>query len=480
MSTRLTAFIDGRRVGQFARNGAGPIVFTYDEEWRRGARRLELSLSMPKTRRQHIGDVPRNYLWNLLPDSEAVLERWGTKFGVSPRNPMALLAHVGMDTAGAVQLAESDADTLAGPSGNESISAGEIAAHIRQLRADPEAWLIPGHNAGYFSLAGAQSKFALSRSADGLWSVPTGRAASTHILKPGIRGLGRSDLNEHLSLAAAGRLGLDVAHTAIERFEDESVIVVQRYDRIVADDGSVTRLHQEDMAQATGTHPAGKYQNEGGPGIESIIAVIRGARGKDAGSAGRFFEATMFNWAALGTDAHAKNYSLLHSATDGPRLAPLYDVASALPYAGINTRSTNLSMSFGRHYRQYEIEARHVIADAASLGFDTDWAHDRAVDIVGSLADAYSDAAREANLVGEDAVFAGRIVDEAATRTARLRRELVASRPHAKQVSTAVERPSRVGDQPRTPTGRFGRKTSTEPDSGASDGIDDQGRKPSS
>lgn len=112
---------------------------------------------MPKSRRQHTGAAPVNYLWNLLPDSESVLARWATMFGVSPRNPLALLAHVGMDTAGAVQLVATDADILSGPSGTETISVSEIAAHIRQLRTDPEAWLIPGHDAGHFSLAGAQS-----------------------------------------------------------------------------------------------------------------------------------------------------------------------------------------------------------------------------------------------------------------------------------------------------------------------------------
>ena len=463
MSAQLTAYIDGRRVGQFTRDGGGPITFTFDDAWRRSARRLELTLSMPKSRRQHTGAAALNYLWNLLPDSEAVLERWGTKFGVSPRNPMALLAHVGMDTAGAVQLVETDEETLTGPTGNEPITAEEIAAHIRQLRTDPEAWLIPGHDAGYFSLAGAQSKFALARAADGEWSVPTGRAASTHILKPGIRGLERSDLNEHLSLAAASLLGLSSADTAIELFEDESVIVVRRYDRTLAEDGTVTRLHQEDMAQATGTHPVGKYQNEGGPGIEKIVTLIRGARGKDAGSADRFFEATIFNWAALGTDAHAKNYSLLHSANDGPRLAPLYDVATALPYPDINTRSTKLAMSFGRHYRQYEIEARHVIADAVALGFDADWAHDRAVAIVDGLADAYSEAARAANLTGDDAAFAGQIVDEAAVRSARLCRELdtLSTSPAPASTSTAAsaDAPTTSGSgQTRAGNGRFGRK----------------------
>ena len=45
----------------------------------------------------------------------------------------------------------------------------------------------------------------------------------------------------------------------------------------------------------------------------------------------RFADALIWNWIVGGTDAHAKNYSLLLSA-DQVRLAPLYDIASGLPY----------------------------------------------------------------------------------------------------------------------------------------------------
>ncbi|MBD3943313.1 type II toxin-antitoxin system HipA family toxin [Microbacterium sp. NEAU-LLC] len=456
MNARLTAYLDGRRVGWFAQEGGGPISFEFDDDWRSSSGRMELTLSMPKSRRTHNGSEPANYLWNLLPDSEPVLERWGSMFGVSPRNPMALLAHVGLDTAGAIQLSPEDAAVLSGPSGGEPISLQAIAAHIRQLRADPEAWLIPGHDDGYFSLAGAQSKFALARSTAGDWLVPTGRAASTHILKPGIRGLDHSDVNEHLSLSAAANLGLKTAASTVEQFEDETVIVVTRYDRTIADDGIVKRHHQEDMAQAAGVHPVGKYQNQGGPGIEQIVRVIRRAHGKERTSDQRFFEATLFNWAILGTDAHAKNYSLLHDAVEGPRLAPLYDVATALPYPAINVRSAKLAMSFGRHYRQYEIEARHIIADAEALGFDPVWAHDRASAIVDGVADAYSDAAAAIGLTGDDAAFAALIVDHAAERAAKLRREL--------QRATLGSRSddAHATKQPRTKQGRFD-TTSGEP-----------------
>ncbi len=44
-----------------------------------------------------------------------------------------------------------------------------------------------------------------------------------------------------------------------------------------------------------------------------------------------FFDALALNWLLAGTDAHAKNYSLLLSGPDVV-LAPLYDITSVLPY----------------------------------------------------------------------------------------------------------------------------------------------------
>lgn len=421
MSAELTAYLDGRRVGRFVRVGSGDPTFTFDDEWRRSARRQELTLSMPKSRREHRGTSPVNYLWNLLPDNPTVLDRWGARFGVSPRNPMALLAHVGLDAAGAVQLSPEDGPALTAPLGADPISVADIAAHLRALRTDPEAWLLPGDRGGYFSLAGAQSKFTLVRVADGSWSVPTGRGASTHIVKPGAEGLRLSDVNEHLSLVAARNLGLDAVESALETFEDQTAIVVTRYDRSLGPDGTVVRLHQEDLAQAFGISPALKYQSDGGPGIAEIVAMLtsRGPR-RDAES---FFAATIFNWAMLGPDAHSKNYSLLHDDR-GTRLAPLYDIATGVPYPDINTRRTQLAMSFNGHYPNHEIVAGDVISEAQRAGLDPDWARHQAADVVDRLADAYSDAAAATGLTGDSAAFAASIVDGCAERARRLARDL--------------------------------------------------------
>lgn len=426
---RLTAYLNGTRVGWFDQPGGGTISLEYDSAWQQRAGRIELSLSLPKSRRLHTGTAPGNFLWNLLPDNTDVLERWGRQFGVSPRNPMALLANVGLDAAGAVQLvASSDQDDLelSDEGGVEHIDEAGIAARLRTLRKDPSAWIASDYDGGYFSLAGAQSKFTLTLTPAG-WGVPTGRSASTHIVKPGVSGLARGDLNEHLTMRAAHFLGLIVARSRVERFEDQTSIVITRFDRARTADGTVVRLHQEDFAQATGTHPSAKYQNEGGPGIVAIGELMRENLGRLAISdVERFFEATLFNWAVLGTDAHAKNYALTYSRTRSARpvLAPLYDLGSALAYPEINNRRAKLAMSYSGHYRAREIEPRHLVREAAPLGLAEEWVLDRARHLVDGLPEALGRAIEEAKLTGDDALFASMLSDRARERTHELGRQL--------------------------------------------------------
>jgi serine/threonine-protein kinase HipA len=98
----------------------------------------------------------------------------------------------------------------------------------------------------------------------------------------------------------------------------------------------VLRLHQEDMCQALGVRPHSKYQNDGGPSPERIADLLRDHSDKPQQDLDTFTDALLFNWLIGGSDGHAKNYSLLHGAGGHVRLAPLYDLASALPYPSLN------------------------------------------------------------------------------------------------------------------------------------------------
>lgn len=83
-------------------------------------------------------------------------------------------------------------------------------------------------------------------------------------------------------------------------------------------------MHQEDLCQAFGVRPERKYQNEGGPSPAAVVQLLRDRivpLEQAERAVWRFLDALSLNWLIMGTDAHAKNYSLLLS---GPqvRLAP--------------------------------------------------------------------------------------------------------------------------------------------------------------
>ncbi|MDI1325633.1 MAG: HipA domain-containing protein [Brevundimonas sp.] len=78
-------------------------------------------------------------------------------------------------------------------------------------------------------------------------------------------------------------------------------------------------------------------------------------------------DAVLFNRMVVGADAHAKNYSLLLSGEGRVHLAPLYDIASALPYPGLDYQKLKLAMKLGGEYRLGCIGARHVGRMAAEV-----------------------------------------------------------------------------------------------------------------
>lgn len=248
---------------------------------------------------------------------------------------------------------------------------------------------------GQFSLAGAQAKMALHFDPTShRWGVPWGRVPTTHILKPAVQGLDQHDLNEHLCLSAAQLTGLRAAGSQVVSFGDQRAIVVERYDRTYRSDGQILRVHQEDMCQALGLAPTAKYQNEGGPTPERLIALMQHEilpAPTAAEDVLRFVEALVFNWIIAGTDAHAKNYSLLLSGSQ-VRLAPLYDIASALPYEDMYLPKLRMAMRVGREYKLESVCGRHWRRLAEVAGLDADNVVAKAKELIARVPKAFADA----------------------------------------------------------------------------------------
>ena len=134
------------------------------------------------------------------------------------------------------------------------------------------------------------------------------------------------------------------------RFKDEIAIVIERYDRVQARN-VWQRVHQEDTCQALSIQPTRKYQSDGGPGVRDIVDLLKTFSSKAREDIGTFLDAVYYNWLIAGTDAHAKNYALLIASAGQVRLAPLYDIASILPYPDIDIQKARSSMKIGNEYR---------------------------------------------------------------------------------------------------------------------------------
>jgi serine/threonine-protein kinase HipA len=287
-----------------------------------------------------------------------VLDRWAKKFQVSARNVFALISHVGEDCAGAVQFVTPDR-LEAFKSGKDDkvewLDEAAIAKRLRALREDHAAWRLP-RDTGQFSLAGAQPKTALLLQKD-RWGIPSGRIPTTHILKPPPGHFDGHAENEHICLKLARSLGMPVADTKVMRFEKEIAIVIERYDRQFSGN-TIIRVHQEDICQAKGVLPTKKYQNEGGPAPADIVELLRSYSTDRETDLDTFVDTLGFNWLIAGTDAHAKNYSLLLASGPTVRLAPLYDIASILPYDDVDVQKIKLAMKVGGEYKLNQIGLR--------------------------------------------------------------------------------------------------------------------------
>ncbi len=420
----LVVALNGQPVGRVAMDRHGRLRFTYEESWRSFDGAFPLSLSMPLAAAEHGHAVVDAYLAGLLPDREQILDSWARRFQAS-RNPFALLSHVGEDCAGAFQFLRPERlDEIQKQPASLSqvrwLTEDEIGERLKTLRSDPAAWRCES-DTGQFSLGGAQAKTSLLLD-QGRWGVPEGRIPTTHILKPSIPGFDGHEFNEHVCLELARALGLPVADSEVRRFGAETAVVLKRFDRATTSDLAagaaaaaaglaaaaaasaasrepaatarmataaanaaeaaaradslgklaattpILRLHQEDLCQALGVAPRQKYQSEGGPGPREVVDMLRTHSSDPEADVWTFVDALSFNWLIGGTDAHAKNFAILHGGGGRVRLAPLYDLGSILPYDDRVTDRLKLSMKVGGTYRLREVDLREWRRAANELG----------------------------------------------------------------------------------------------------------------
>lgn len=329
MINSLDVYLYEVHVATITRQGDN-LTLRYSPSYVSSDQPVPISVQLPVLAGAASGITTRRFLENLLPDRPDVRTKWARDAKLTSDSAFDLLTVYGADVAGALEFCPAGT-TPRTDSGLTPVTDEAIAARIRQIRADDSDWLEHRRIEEGFSLSGAQGKFALAR-LNGQWFEPSGQHPSTHIFKPGVQALPGSDVTEHITLQIARQFGLKVANTEVGEFDGEHVLIVERFDRSPDGDRYI-RIHQEDLAQATGVSFLNKYERDGGPSYRDIFTMFdRELDPENARTAKkRFAECLVFSWIIGHNDGHTKNYSLSH-VPGATVLSPFYDLNSSLPF----------------------------------------------------------------------------------------------------------------------------------------------------
>lgn len=362
--------LHSRRVGTLCQKG-DYTRFVVNESYMTDPHRPVLGLRFEENLRAPYAAALRLPRWfsNLLP--EGPLREWvADERGVSLDREMELLAQVGHDLPGAIQVLRTD-----GPDDGWEWPEG-AAADKRPGGALGSSSESPWR----FSLAGVALKFSMLARGDRL-TVPTGGEHGDWLVKfPDYR---HPDVprNEFTMMSLAGASGLDVPEVRLLHRDEldglpsrmwpnseQWAYAVRRFDR--TPDEHRSPIHIEDFAQVRDVYPQDKYQST----FETVAAIAY--RGHDRQSLREAARRIAFSMVVGNGDAHLKNWSLLYSDRRVPALSPAYDLVSTAPYAP-SDEPEDLGLKFGgsKVFERVRLTAFNRLEGALDHRFGTTDAH---------------------------------------------------------------------------------------------------------
>ena len=380
MTNKFPVFCESFQVGIVSALRREDVSFRYTERWLATEGNFPVSVTMPLVDADFPEKVVLPWLTNLLPE-ESQLRQIAKVLRVSSRDVIGILEEIGGDTAGALSFGTPNKkhlwkyDTLESfYRSNDSDSA--LEEHFRDIETRP---FLAGQDEIRTSVAGGQKKTALAvvdsvgtpvyrlpNIGDSLAITKSG-APSTLIVKPDNPHLPGIVENEVWCLHLANAVGIDSADSKIIGEGSSKAIAILRFDRRYGGNKQIQRIHQEDFAQANGLYPFQKYEHVKparqlfGLTSKELLATARHC-GTDDSLA--LLDQFIFNVLVANSDAHAKNYSLIFSNADTPRLAPMYDVLTVLNWKHITRiyaqkiagKARNNNSVAGRHWKEFAKE----------------------------------------------------------------------------------------------------------------------------
>ena len=351
----------GSRVGTLLQRG-DYTRFHFDESYLNQSDRPVLGLRFEESLRTPYAKSLRLPQWfsNLLP--EGPLREWIAQArGVSLDREMELLAQVGHDLPGAVQvISEEEAEAALG-------SPGEDRSAAAVSDASPSPWR--------FSLAGVALKFSMLQRGDRL-TVPASHERGDWLVKfPDYR---HDDVprNEYAVMGLAKAVGVDAPDIRLVHRDElgdvpprmwpnheEWAYAVRRFDR--SRGGGLRLIHAEDFAQIRDKYPQEKCEGS----FETVAALSY--RGHDEQALAEAVRRIAFNVVVGNGDAHLKNWSLIYRDPRRPTLSPAYDLVATAPYvpSGEEAEDLGLKLDGSRRFEAVTIRAFERLNERLSRRF---------------------------------------------------------------------------------------------------------------
>lgn len=280
-------------------------------------------------------------LSNLLP--EGALRQWmAQSLKVHIDNEFTLLVHMAGSLPGGV---------IAAP-----IVAGQMPAWALDHREQVEAVQIDvEHSQTKFSLAGVQMKFSSVRNQDGRFNIGTDASQDCWIIKTPSTVHKYVPYNEFSAMRLAEAVGVDIPEIKLVELSDldnlpdiqlpneQHAYAIKRFDR-----SHGQRIHTEDFAQIFGVYSHEKYKKHN---YEQIADALYSSSHQALKDVQQMARRLLVNILLANGDAHLKNWSVIYTDPQRPKLSPAYDIVSTLPYVN-DEKEFALNMAKNKNWYQ--------------------------------------------------------------------------------------------------------------------------------
>lgn len=314
--------LHGKPVGRIIQRG-DVSRFVFSDGYWEDPERTVLGLWFEDDPRRSPQATTRLPVWfsNLLPDPDSPLRKMlASSQGVSTTRELMLLASIGNDLPGAVQVLPVDWDTV------DPTPLNDVTSELASDQPSTLPWK--------FSLAGLQLKFSLLNKNSRL-TIPASGTLGNWIIKLPSARYPEVPKVEYATMSLARSVGIDVPDLALLHRDELPPLPgaswangeawafgTSRFDRTE----KCGRVHIEDLAQVRGFYDSRKYEGT----FDTVAGLIY--RGVDNYSLREFVRRLTFNLLIGNGDAHLKNWSLIYHDRRTPTLSPAYDLVSTAPY----------------------------------------------------------------------------------------------------------------------------------------------------